>query len=955
MTGLRFHIILLITSFIWSFSHAQEFTNYTTKNGLPSNHIYTITQDSEGFVWFLTDKGMVKYNGSEFKLFSTANGLPNNHIWEAKTTSDHKVWYLTKSNRLGYILKDSVYCFFNIEKKIMNPIFTNQVGDSVFPAGPEKEYTLLNKKWIISKKQTSNNPHFNYFIHHPNISHVSFDNTTSNGGQPITFNVKIYNHQNQILKTFKISKSIRSNSKRGQLNDSLYAWASDRDYIILNLNTLKTHSYNYKKNLGIDRVKHARINSINDEFQLSGTGLVTKLDKNFKPKSPYFFPENIHAHFGLIDKNNTIWLATFSQGVYKMPHNNSLIKYQLSTEKTASINRVNNKIICNIQGKGFYKFDKKEKHFKPYIKDNSYLYSATYIPELNREYYISENTIKSINPNQKKTSYLLNNTKISQQIHYHKGELFSNYSFGIHKITNDSLLIKKNYKLAGTYALISIQDQLFIASSTGLKSLVNDEIVAVDSAKELENKTLVSFTKLSDQSFLIHTDGFGSYYFDLQQVSQLKNSVGLSVKNATMSNDSIWIATNQGIQLYLQKENHFEFINSITQSDGLPSNNINAVVSYKNLLLVSSENGIAIVPKNIQRTTGLEALYFKSIQYNRQPITPKSNSFLYQSNNNLTFETASINFLRTSTHFEYSYRLEPIQTSWTTSKSNVINFHDLKPEKYTLHIKTGTFHSRQKFSITPLWYQQTLIKIGIAGIIIGLIVGLLYFIREIELSKKTKKIQNQKKMAEFELHALRSQMNPHFVFNSLNAIQYYITKNDIDQSEKYLVKFAQLIRMFFDFSSQKNISISQEMSLLRKYLEIEKMRFGDHFHYKIIIDPTIDMETKIPTMLLQPIVENSVNHGVFHNNRKGTVTIKVTYTSRNNIVISISDDGVGIKKSKEIQEKSLKQHVSKSTLILEDRILLINNSKEWHINYAITDLSDGIKTGTEVTLTFIKE
>lgn len=949
--------MLCIIPFVWSGSNAQEFTNYNTKNGLPSNHVYTITQDSKGFVWFLTDKGMVKYNGNDFNTFTTADGLPNNHIWDARTTSDHKIWYLTKSSSLGYILKDSVYRFFSKEKKMMNPIFTNQSGDNVYPTGPKNEHFLYNKEWNLIPKPLIKNKKSTHLVHHSEVGFFTIHKTKDI--KKNNFTVQVFNKNNEVKKTIELSKTLSSSGGRSQLNDSLFSWVSPKEYLILNLNSLETTYCNYKESLGIAILKHARIKNINGSLQLSGTGVVATLDKDLMPSNPYFFPKDINAHFGMIDKNNTIWLATFNHGVYKTPFNNRRIKYQLSNEKTGSLQILKDKIIANIQGKGFYKFDTITKQFKRFINDTSYLFTASYLPEINTEYYISENKIRNARPPSNHLYFIPPKTRIVaglvQTLVYHKNKIYTSFSFGIHQIDPHTFSIQKSYSMPGCYDLISVNKQLFIASSTGLKTLENEQLLPVAFAGALDHKTLVSFTKLSPNSFLIHTDGFGSYFCDGNQISLLEKSGNLSVKNAAFSNDTVWLASNKGIFRYHYKNNIFNYLNSITESDGLPSKNCNDIVAYKNKLLISTENGIAIIPKNIQSSTGMEALYFESIHYNQQEIQESSNRYHYEKNSDFTFKIGGINFLKTTASFEYSYRLAPLQKDWTSGKTTLVNFNDLKPGSYTLQIKSGTFKQEQTFKISPLWYQRLWVKIGIGILLCSLLAILLYWIRRKELEKKIKTINEQKQLAEFELYALRSQMNPHFVFNSLNAIQYYITKNDIELSEKYLVKFAQLIRMFFDFSSLKSIPLHQEMILLEKYLEIEKMRFGDDFHYKIILDPAIDKEQKLPTMLLQPIVENAVNHGIFHNNRKGLVSISVTHISSTSFLVTISDNGVGIKKVKEIQQKSLKKNRSTSSHVFQERIRLINLAKTWHISHSISDLTGQNTTGTKVTLIFKKQ
>lgn len=215
-------------------------------------------------------------------------------------------------------------------------------------------------------------------------------------------------------------------------------------------------------------------------------------------------------------------------------------------------------------------------------------------------------------------------------------------------------------------------------------------------------------------------------------------------------------------------------------------------------------------------------------------------------------------------------------------------------------------------------------------------------------------LHNQKRQHELELKALRGQMNPHFVHNSLNAIQYYIQQNDVETSENYLAKFSKLMRQFFDYSRRQNIRISEEISLLENYLQIEKLRFEEKLEYAIIVDPELDIqEEQIPSMILQPLVENAINHGLFHKKGKGQVSIQFSCISDTSFKVAIIDNGIGINKAKTMNSTIKGENESNSSAVLEERIHFLNQAKLWQVKYTITDRSlNNNESGTNITLIF---
>lgn len=202
---------------------------------------------------------------------------------------------------------------------------------------------------------------------------------------------------------------------------------------------------------------------------------------------------------------------------------------------------------------------------------------------------------------------------------------------------------------------------------------------------------------------------------------------------------------------------------------------------------------------------------------------------------------------------------------------------------------------------------------------------------------------------------LRSQMNPHFVHNSLNAILYYVQTNHKELSENYLSKFSLLTRLFFEYSRRKDISLKEEIELLNLYLEIEKLRFEDKLNFIICAESTVDVEELfIPSMLLQPIVENSLNHGLFHKEGNGMISINFNQIDAYTLKITIEDDGIGIAKSASIVKKTYGNYQSNSTQVLGERLELLNKCSNLFITHTIEDRShlNTKNTGTLVTLLF---
>lgn len=212
----------------------------------------------------------------------------------------------------------------------------------------------------------------------------------------------------------------------------------------------------------------------------------------------------------------------------------------------------------------------------------------------------------------------------------------------------------------------------------------------------------------------------------------------------------------------------------------------------------------------------------------------------------------------------------------------------------------------------------------------------------------------EKQLSETRMQALRSRMNPHFIFNSLNSIKYFILKKENDTAEFYLNKFSRLLRLILDYTTHETITLQQELEALSVYLEIESVRFDKSFHYHVHVDEQVDPEkVHIPPLLLQPFVENAIWHGLA-NSEKDEKYCHIEVSKNNgHVLMQIVDNGVGREEAGRINANKPSRHISHGIRITEDRVTLFNNTNKGILNIEVEDNEDAQQqaAGTTVNIT----
>ncbi len=429
-------------------------------------------------------------------------------------------------------------------------------------------------------------------------------------------------------------------------------------------------------------------------------------------------------------------------------------------------------------------------------------------------------------------------------------------------------------------------------------------------------------------------------------------------------NGYIWVAHNAGISRFDTLSR--TFIN-FREMNGLVfqyfESNMKKLADG-NIYVGDYDQLICFNPGQLKGNQQIPPVHINSVQVLNAPypirfdsVTRAKSLTLDYKQDLITVDFSVLNFSHPKENRFY-YRLDKDST-WHQVNEGLVNLVGLSPGKHVLHV-TGSNDSRVMnptgdalyIRILPPFYQTWWF---IAAILTGIML-MLYMIQRFRINRITKeehlKTEFNKQLAQAETKALRSQMNPHFIFNSLNSINNFVTDQKHEIASDYLLRFSKLIRLILDNSRSESIPLDRELETLQLYVELESIRFENHFKYEVnIAENTSTGSIMIPPMLLQPFIENAIWHGLIQKRTKGTIAVDLRMENENFLHISITDDGIGREKAAEMKSKSA-THQSHGLKVTSERIDMMNKLHSTGAQVHIIDLKDeqGNALGTRVEL-----
>lgn len=952
MKSIYLFFFLMVLAFV-SAAQAPVYKLFTVEDGLPSNQIYELFQDSKGYLWFGTNRGVVRYGGGDFEIFTRDDGLCTNFINNIQEDDSGRIllmssycssWYdngqlhqiekgiQTKILRLKEKSKFQRIQLVSIANDSIDWILTRNghyefVDNEPQPIPPPNALpflTFANKQLYFNIDGTS----LVVPLDKPKLLGRHYFEHLKLGANRYAFYFKnqLFLYENDSIKLLKVFDS--------QIN-SIAKSSTEKNKLIIATYHSGVHRYDMLHFTEMDQVlfKEHDVTAAyedhegglwvaTDEFGLFYVANASTVIYSLKKEGIQVVPTYMIAH------SDSIYFSTNSDKLYLL-HQDSLQLLAAYDEEIRDIafDR-NNDIVVAIANKGVFR-----------VRDNRKLID-------NFGYY----QVGVYFNHQNECVYLKSHTGLIYKDYNSRGKHMTKHMFKLLELDSSSVYVGAN---DGVYK--------FQFSDTSFTQLFPHCISSTYMAFDLdvvEDKVLIS-------------SSYGLTIINNDSCIRLKKEDGLSttyVESTIVDEDgTLWLSTARGFnRVDFPFDAEKRKVQVYTTLQGLGSNRTGHSHIYDNTIWVITSLGISKFNKNDPLKKAKPLLNLNSVAVNNQPFPLQENYELAYDQKVVRVDFMGISYQKKN-GIRYEYRLLGADSTWTTTKEHFALFSALSSGSYTFEIRAigllpgeASELKRIHFNIAkPLWEQWWFFT-AIALAIIGL--SLLLFKQRLNrVQQRLENMQQRQRLVD-ELNAitqqsLSSQLNPHFIFNALNSIQRFVLENDKRNSNKYLARFAQLMRLVLEYSKEPFISLEQELKAITAYLDLETLRLKEKINYNIFLDPKIDQsQLLIPPLLMQPMIENAIWHGLTHKEGIGHIKIEIN-DSGENYCCAIEDNGIGRKQSTTSNNSVEKEHKSSGMEMTEKRIALASKLYDKKAHFKVIDLTDenGLGIGTRVELILPKE
>ncbi len=961
-----FYRLLCLLSIVLCFgtivgqSVEANFIRFGKEDGLPSDHIYGLMQDSDGLLWISTEKGVSRYNGYEFENFDILDGLTDNEVFGIHEDSRGRIWMRTFSGVPCYYLNGEFHNPSNTPflKEVkpsgfISSFLEDSLGNVYLSCKEGSIYKLDSKdnvkdigcrdncrNWGLLTTSKGLVSIFRYgfitLVESPNREHIDLTPKSAKtivhpvkflqrrGGEKIITagkNAILFNQNWAISEAKEIIPEGRILEISEAEDESIYLGTSNGLY------HFSKKGFKFPIEARILKSKHCQaVLDLGREGRWVGT-----------TNGLYYQPPSVGIKIGLeeelgrgtaIQKSKETLLIGTEKGslVTVIPPNyEDQIIERVAKEEIQSIYLVNSEEEWIRSELGMHRRSKSK-------LSNTIVFTPRDLQSLGNDsvcYCFSTGwKIKPINYvwSNKDTWEIWDGKSTKGEDILIRNHINETQCFEIH-LTSDSILWVYDALGVHTYEKGIVEDD-----STVSKLLGTARAIKIES---------------SESAVFFATNGVGLIIRKGTKAYQLTKESGLLDNKI---NDiypdpvhGLWIAYSSGIQrLNWSDSTGLEIMNLPQGTIPAKGKEIIQVVADSTHLFVLTETSVFRVEKaksdlKYKRLTS----QVLSVTLNDTASLDSSQNDFAHYENSFQFDFIAISF-RAMGNIQYRYRLNGLEKKWSSTKARFAKYPSIPPGSYEFEVQAKVIGEEwgestffRTIRVLPPYWQTWWFRLAIIlGIVLIAVIVLLLILRS---NRRRNLLIQQTMLAKHK--ALITQMNPHFIFNSLNSIQRFFITNDLESANDYLVDFGNLIRIILENGRETNITLEKEVTLLDLYMKMEALRMRQKFDFKITHDGLDLTQVVIPPMLLQPFVENAIWHGVAGLKGHGHISINFHQVD-DRLCVEIEDNGVGRPTKKVVKKGKSSVHQSLATRITKERIDLMKSDHPDQVLFKIVDLKD---------------
>jgi hypothetical protein len=939
------------------------YRNIDKSTGLTSNTIYDIFQDAKGFIWIGHDKGMSKYDGFRFTHYQNEEqrGRPLSNLLEDNTG---KIWSQNFVGQFFYVDNDTLkLCrqltptgsyspaglvggntliasgknairYLNTQTMEIKERMMDVFSSNHHPYANSEKYFFLNKdsgKLIITDekeiKETQTAPYrLDYFYIIPTRSGIYYlPKYPSESLDLIKWSTQEVSHLFP-PKTFVQNVRI--------LNDSLIAIMTSNGFYLFN-DTFKPFDKNHPhffKNKNISTIARDR----------EGNWWVGTLNEGIL-LVPNMSTKRIFEALSL----TSIQANTRDQALFLGTANNQLLSYSLKDHnlKTVIDNKLNQEVITIF--------------YDSASEDIAFASNKLFIYPKGKTPITHEGAIKDIQKLDAQHYIAAASGFIglySQDIHSSKSLWQKNYSqMGLSE-GPDYTNFRLNKEEIRARALAITKDVIYAATTNGLiaYTLHGPEEI-------LYNKKSLIASDLESYNHTVYAVSFNDGLLKVENgelikiYSSEKKSVA-GIYKLKIVKDIAWMLTETNLIAYSLKEEKISFID---QTNGLPMDDLRDFSIMNDTIYMVGNKGLIYFPVTLSSGGLVEpSLIINSFMVNQKKKDLTKKLTLTSNENDIVINYSVIAY-KAGGDLQIAYSINNSEWRSLENSNRELRLASLAPGNYNIGLKAAsnnglaTKEVQLSFVIRkPFYLEMWFISLCVTLLIIFTYQLYMQRLAKIRYQSKleTDRLQLEQALQQSLLASIKAQMNPHFIYNSLSSIHAFVYSDDKENAIKYLDRFSELTRKVLELSGHESISLSEEKELLETYISLEKMRFGESFQSTISCEKDIDVHfVRLPSMIIQPFVENAIKHGLLH--RKGNKQLLISFSrKKDDLLVVIDDNGVGRKTSAELKSNKNKQHTSFSISANRKRLELLNAKKKNTIGLQIVDKTDELGRGSGTTV-----